>query len=595
MYSLRHPLIYYIAINAVVRAALQAEYKAPSIPTCSASYSSLMLEIQSHSITTPIISAVIASNKSTSPWISSVWCQNSSISGIQCKFENLCYDSIGQSFFFISGPTSVVHGISSVSLLNTELYLSSVKGHNAYITSIATVPFYSFDYDETLNENIAIFMARFKPDNIHHVFHDDLLPLYFTIRQICESNLQCTRKLHLFFLDNYNSNLYTELYQLFVDKMFQGGSLERNIECFKTSYIGLNKLSVWYQYGFGNYQTSLDYTIFNSYLLQEFSSFVRDKLDIIVDENSQECFGTLFSRKLTRKILNEEEVLDEISLLLSENFDSRDCFHRSVSLENHSIRHIIKVISSSKMLVGMHGSGLIFGLFLPENSLLVELWPYNVNPDSASVYKAMCGLHGSRIGYISWTNKDFENSVPHPEYPKYHGGLDEIDSLTSGELVKDLLAESLDIVECCDSPSWLLRIYQDSYITIATSAVSASTGLHDIVAPVLEGMVSMEPSSWSGRVEAGRPVEVHCVIADGEGVRVLWQQDGLGCRVYEVVVQADHFLPVSYIIRHSTVFSIALNKISGIDTVEQVHTWVSIVCEDRVGPATYAPCIWIHH
>ena len=140
-----------------------------------------------------------------------------------------------------------------------------------FIVSIYTEVYNLFNYNEVVLENsIALFMSRFLPSNLHHVFHDDLLPLYFTLRYMCGQDLKCSPRTLLILLDSRNTDLL-ELYKLLVDEIFVSHKEENaKLRCFKTSYAGLNRLSVWYQYGYGKPQGPVDHQ-FNGDLLSLFT------------------------------------------------------------------------------------------------------------------------------------------------------------------------------------------------------------------------------------------------------------------------------------------------------------------------------------
>jgi hypothetical protein len=45
-------------------------------------------------------------------------------------------------------------------------------------------------------------MHRFKPDNIMHVLHDDLLPLYARLEALCVNNFEdCFENIRIAFID----------------------------------------------------------------------------------------------------------------------------------------------------------------------------------------------------------------------------------------------------------------------------------------------------------------------------------------------------------------------------------------------------------
>lgn len=552
--------------------------------TCPGTYLSLMLGAgkQSHVTAMPL-----QQNTLVPPWVSSVWCQRSSTSGLQCKFENICYDNLSNSFLFISGPSSIIDGIDSFQVLNEELFLSSVQGHNAYLASIAEIPFLNFDYDYVNFSNFKIlFMSRFKPDNIYHAFHDDLLPIYFTMRQICGVSKSCYSSWKLVFLDNYSSSLFLDLYELFL-KSIRNVSRSHLINCFHTSFVGLNKMSVWYQYGFRGIQGSMSPQHFNGYLLKEFVGFVQNKLHIGVNHTNSKCCVVLLSRKSTRKILNEAEVMAKINGYLKNHKNANDSCIESISLEEQSSSHIIHTVANAKVLVGMHGSGLIYGIFLPSGSILLELWPFGISPAAAPVFRIMSELKGSGFEYLSWENKLVHNSVLHPEYPTHYGGLGSMEPTEQETFISNSFKEPLTAVHCCDSPVWLIKIYQDTFVSFEDESFASC-----LLSAVKK---SEEGSAWSGVVHPGRPVVVQCKLTwDGKEkdatVELRWLRDRWGCNIYEVITQiGDGSIPITAIVSDSTTYSTKFVTNSP-EIIPKVSVWLSIICGERTGPATFISC-----
>ncbi|KAJ8023590.1 Protein O-linked-mannose beta-1,4-N-acetylglucosaminyltransferase 2 [Holothuria leucospilota] len=73
---------------------------------------------------------------------------------------------------------------------------------------------------------------------------------------------------------------------------------------------------------------------------------------------SGDVYGILFSRKINRKILNEKELKDAIA----GKFDIKMV---ELSVEANRLPYIIKTVSCAKLVVGVHGSMQMLGVFLP--------------------------------------------------------------------------------------------------------------------------------------------------------------------------------------------------------------------------------------
>lgn len=125
--------------------------------------------------------------------------------------------------------------------------LSSVVDHNLFsFKHLATVPYYQVGALNTtiyLVPGSTLLASRFKPDNLMHLLHDDILPLFVTIRQLgIESSLG-----RLFFDDNWNHTVGWHL----LDALFPGSLTKLNFPksasdsmiCFEKAFIGKQQRS----------------------------------------------------------------------------------------------------------------------------------------------------------------------------------------------------------------------------------------------------------------------------------------------------------------------------------------------------------------
>lgn len=135
-------------------------------------------------------------------------------------------------------------------------------------------------------------------------------------------------------------------------------------------------------------------------------------------------------------------------------------------MEAMTVAQIIAVISTAAVAVGMHGSILIFGLFLPPGALLVELFPYAVPAEQYRPYRTMAELPALRLHYSAWENRLSANSVGYPDRPKAMGGLQH---LSPEEREQVLAVTRVPPHLCCSDPYWLYRIYQDTTVDVEVS------------------------------------------------------------------------------------------------------------------------------
>lgn len=110
--------------------------------------------------------------------------------------------------------------------------------------------------------------------------------------------------------------------------------------------------------------------------LEEFRSFILDSHGLIntlperlVDEHSV-LHITLLSRARRRLVLNE---MDLVATIESEISNSKVSL---VQFETLSFHEQVEVARRSHVMIGMHGAGLTNAIWMPEHSVVLELFPY---------------------------------------------------------------------------------------------------------------------------------------------------------------------------------------------------------------------------
>lgn len=396
---------------------------------------------------------------------SSVWCRGENRSTRLCRFSNLCFHSDSGDFVFILSPKSVQMGVGSPSGITRFplVDLSSVQELNTLSINLVHVPSHAINtFDVHYIPGETFLLGRFKPDNIMHVFHDDLLPLYATFHELCSGNVEaCIQKYNLALFDIQASSEYLSIYELFSknpqfpSKTFQPGTLT----CFQDSVAGLSQHSVWYRYGFTEPQHPKEGCEVTGEFVRGFAKHIFAKLtagDPGKDCDETSRYAVLIGRKTTRLIINDIELSNAIVHATG---------HKVVLayLETDDLKQIISLVSCAELLVGVHGAHLMLALFLRQGATLLELFPYAVPPDDYTPYKSLATLPGMDIVYKSWSNKWPQNSITHPDRPAEYGGLLHLKPEERKRIEgMDYVAKHL----CCSDPAWLYRIYQDTVVDI---------------------------------------------------------------------------------------------------------------------------------
>lgn len=395
---------------------------------------------------------------------SSVWCWGSSHKDRMCRFSNLCYFPDYDDFVFLHSAESIKFGIPPNQFNPALLDLSSVQDHNQQYFNYVDVPSSAAQYFdvEFISETSLIF-KRFNPDNLMHVLHDDILPMYYTLEWM-QKNINSSQTFldaQLVFIEGWNAGNYMALYDLFSKhKPLLLSDLKDNrfITCFKDVYVGLTKSTIWYQYGFSKPQGPISDIMLGAPEIRKFTNFIisRNNFSAIDTYNKSHHYGILLSRKQNRIIINEID----LSIALAREFNMRIFI---VGFETHSLSEIIALVSKSLLLIGMHGSLLILSMFLPPDSVFIELYPYGVNPDHYTPYKTLSELPGMNVIYKSWRNSNISNTITHMHRPWETGG---ISHLSEAEQRHILDSPEVPLHLCCRNPEWLFRIYQDTIVDI---------------------------------------------------------------------------------------------------------------------------------
>ncbi|XP_053737039.1 protein O-linked-mannose beta-1,4-N-acetylglucosaminyltransferase 2 isoform X2 [Synchiropus splendidus] len=424
-----------------------------------------------------------------------------------CRFDYLCYSSEAEEFvFFHSNSSVMLPNLGSRRFQPALLDLSSVEDHNTQYFNFLELPVAALKLmsKPVFVPDVTLILNRFNPDNLMHVFHDDLLPAFYTMKQY----LDLDDEARLVFMEGWGEGQHFDLYRLLSSKQPLLKEQLKNfgkLMCFTKSYVGLSKMTTWYQYGFVQPQGPKANILVSGNEIRQFARTLMFKLNITkVDEvendrvsaenepEKKDEYIVVFSRSTTRLILNEAELI----MALAQEFKMRVF---SVSLEEQSFPSIVQVVSGASMLVSMHGAQLITSLFLPKGATVVELFPFAVNPEQYTPYKTLATLQGMDLHYVSWRNSKEENTVTYPDRPWEQGG---IAHLEKAEQERILNSKDVPRHLCCRNPEWLFRIYQDTLIDIPSFLVVLKEGLRT--------KPSMKKSRIANMVHPGRVREAWC-------------------------------------------------------------------------------------
>lgn len=459
--------------------------------------------------------------KFSEPPVSTVTCFGNSTVDRVCKIKNLCYDPDTDNFFIFKDPSSL-----EINTPKNRSYLvdsTSIDAHNRFFWDYHEV--HPDQYEQRsfrLVEKPTFMISRFHVYNIMHTVHDDFIGLYILHRMFAantdpDPSYSFTQDNNILFVDSFMNLRYDYIFQLLTKNQLQFREAFRQDQttrmpiCFRDAVVGNSKLGSWYTYGFLEPQGPIPNKTVSGLMIREVASYLirrfhlplwneaairgivgdlktiiadrkkRGKRDIIHRNISDHHYITIFSRRLDRLIINEDEMAKELQKYYGLEV-------RYVRIEDMHLLDQISILKNTVIAIGVHGSALILSMFLPPGALLVELFPYRVPTENYTPYKTLCNLPGIRLAYRAWSNKHAENNFPHPERPANRGGIkhlpeDEQQAILDNPTVPPHL--------CCENPVWLFRIFQDTKVHIEELFDLIDDGIEEGAAAV-----NADPADW---------------------------------------------------------------------------------------------------
>ncbi|GIX75195.1 protein O-linked-mannose beta-1,4-N-acetylglucosaminyltransferase 2 [Caerostris darwini] len=392
-----------------------------------------------------------------------------------------------------------------------------------------------------------------------HVFHDDLLPIFVTLDEL---SILTNPETFLVIADSRPVGAYAGLYEniLQTKPLYLQLLSQDSLHCFENVYVGLNKQSTWYQYGFKEPQSPIKNSYlspivlnFRQYFIKQFS---------LKQPHSEKKQALLLVRKHNRKILNQDEVLQ----VISKNSGLKTF---AIGLDSSSVLEVIEEILNSSLVIAMHGSLLILSLFLDHHSAVIELFPFGINPDISTPYKSLCEQYGLNLFYRSWPNDVQSNTFPHPEYPPEFGGISHLSSKEQEKIQNSVVKPFL----CCDDPVWLYRIYQDTVVDTQSFGIL----LKDVILNQKRGFVVQNHPLYPGEIQNAQCNNLILEWKQPWNLRFL---NVLGIE-YEVWLQEVGGEDVKAYLMKTNKFVIPFKK--------TYHAWIRCHADGLIGPFTSSP------
>ena len=276
---------------------------------------------------------------------------------------------------------------------SNQSYLSSFTEYGMKFSNIQLYNISENIKNSNLNNNDLILVPMTHINNLWHLLHH----LFITYKYIQINKIECDTMYPIFFKGFYKKqgNISESIYN---DLIFKGLGLDYNkfknhYDVFKRNeYITVNNI----------YHVNKSINFHNEPLFNEFKKTILNNFDIKYNNNSSKNI-TFILRKGKREITNIDSIKDTLK---SYNINY-------IYLENHTIKEQLEIISNTDILLGVHGAGLSWGIFMKNNSIMIEMYPGNSNTDNYIRWCNLANIQYKRlcINITNGTVNDFRNST----------------------------------------------------------------------------------------------------------------------------------------------------------------------------------------
>ena len=268
---------------------------------------------------------------------------------------------------------------------------SNFRCFTEYIMNFQNIQSYKISDDiknsDNSYENILL-VPMTHINNIWHLIHH----IFLTYKYLINNNIKCDIIYPIFFKDFYlrQGNItecqYNDL--IFKGLGFDYNKFKNNYDVFKQNeYINVNNI----------YHVNESINFHNEPLFDDFKKTILNNFDIEYRKNSTKHI-TFILRNGTREITNIDYVKDNLQ---SYNINY-------IYLENHTVKEQLEIIANTDILIGVHGAGLSWCIFMKNGSTLIEMYPGDSNTDNYIRWCKIANINYKRL-YINITSGNASN------------------------------------------------------------------------------------------------------------------------------------------------------------------------------------------
>ncbi|XP_074310900.1 xylan glycosyltransferase MUCI21-like [Silene latifolia] len=207
-------------------------------------------------------------------------------------------------------------------------------------------------------------------ENAFHDFNDIIIPLYLTSRHFRSQVRFLITDYRLTWVIKYGHILK----QLSSYEFIKADKSNGSIHCFPGGVIGLK------YHGFLGINSSM---IPKGYKFDDFRQFLFETYDLKVNKlmvkSSRRPVVVLISRKGSRMLLNEDEI---VNMMVGLGFQVRI----PTPDDMNNLEKLSSLVNQCRVMVGVHGAGLVNEVFLPKGAVVVQFIPVGLMWQSISYY-----------------------------------------------------------------------------------------------------------------------------------------------------------------------------------------------------------------
>jgi len=292
-------------------------------------------------------------------------------------------------------PTKLLIAAESYQILTNDghLNLSSFTEYGMKYSNIQLNKLTDNHENSNVTYNNVLLVPMTHINNIWHLMHH----IFITYKYLKKNNTCFDTMYPIFFQGFYERQgnitqcTYNDL--IFKGLGFDYNTFVNNHDLFQQSkYININNV----------YHVNESINFVNEPLFNDFKTSILNNFDIEYKKNDTKQI-TFILRKGTREITNIDYVKNQLQ---SYNINY-------VYLENYCVKEQIAIIANTDILIGVHGAGLSWCIFMKHNSILIEMYPGNSNTDNYIRWCKIANIRYKRlcINITTGNANDFRNAT----------------------------------------------------------------------------------------------------------------------------------------------------------------------------------------